>query len=473
MSSKSKSIGIALPNQAAAIEQRFGLIEYRQIDTLQNYSNNPRKHPERQLVKLMSSISEFGFAVPALVDENNVIIAGEARIAAAKRLGMREVPIIVAHQWSKAQVRAYRIADNKLAELAIWDDATLAIELSAIIELDEIPIEILGLETAEADLLFDESNGSGDAKDEADEQLEPPVIPVTRKGDIWLLGKHRMLCGSSLEAANWNALLAGETGAMACVDMPFNVPISGHVSGLGKVKHAEFTMASSEMSKPEFTQFLTDAIAAMLPHLKDGAVLQLFMDWRHMGEMLAAIEANGLTLINLCVWNKTNGGMGSLYRSKHELVFIAKKGRAPHTNNVQLGKHGRYRTNVWDYAGINSFGKSRMADLADHPTVKSTALVADAIRDVSHPGEIVLDGFLGSGTAILAAERTKRRCFGIEIEPRYVDVAIRRWEAMTGKQAVLECTGQRFAEVAAERPPADPESASDDLANTQPETIAE
>lgn len=473
MSSKSKSIGIALSNQAAAIEQRFGPIEYRPIECLKPYSNNPRKHPDRQLVKLMSSISEFGFVWPVLVDEDGTIIAGEARIIAAERLGMHEVPVIIAHHWSAAQVRAYRIADNKLAELATWDFEAFAIEIAAIIEIGETPIEILGLETAEVDLLFDEINRSDGAKDEADEQIEPPVIPVTRTGDIWLLGKHRLLCGSSLEAESWASLMAGETAAMACVDFPYNVPISGHVCGLGKVKHADFQAASGEMSKPEFTQFLTEAIEAMLPHLKDGAVLQLFMDWRHMGEILAAIEANGLTLINLCVWNKTNGGMGSLYRSKHELVFIAKKGKAPHTNNVELGRHGRYRTNVWDYAGINSFSKSRMADLADHPTVKSTALVADAILDVSHPGEIVLDGFLGSGTAILAAERTKRRCFGIEIEPRYVDVAIRRWEAMTGKEAVLECTGQSFAEVAAVRLPTDPESASDDPANTQPETIPE
>jgi DNA modification methylase len=189
----------------------------------------------------------------------------------------------------------------------------------------------------------------------------------------------------------------------------------------------------------------------MTAHLKDGAVVDLCMDWRHMGQMLAAIEANGLALLNLCAWNKTNGGMGSLYRSKHELVFIAKKGSAPHTNNVELGKHGRYRTNVWDYAGVNTFGKSRMADLADHPTVKPVALVADAIRDVTKPGEIVLDAFMGSGTTILAAERTRRRGYGIEIAPGYVDVALRRWQAMTGLDATLESTGRTFAEVAFER----------------------
>lgn len=473
MSKNTKAAEADLTNQIAAIEQRFGPIEYRPLDTFQNYSKNPRKHPERQLVKLMSSISEFGFVWPVLVDEDGTIIAGEARIIAAERLAMHEVPVIIAHHWSKAQVKAFRLADNRLAELATWDEEMLAIELAAIIECDETPIEILGWETAEIDIVLEGADKNGDEPNPADKQFDLPKVPIAFSGDLWLLGKHRLLCGSSLEVTSWDQLMAGETAAMACVDFPYNVPISGHVCGLGKVKHAEFRAASGEMSKAEFIQFLTDAIAAMLPHLKEGAVLQLFMDWRSMGEMLAALEANGLTLINLCVWNKTNGGMGSLYRSKHELVFIAKKGRVPHTNNVELGKHGRYRTNVWDYAGINSFGKNRMANLADHPTVKSTALVADAIRDVSHPGEIVLDSCLGSGTTILAAERTKRRCFGIEIEPGYVDVAIRRWETLAGTEAVLATSGQSFAEVAAERLVAVSESGNDEPANIQSETIAE
>jgi len=257
---------------------------------------------------------------------------------------------------------------------------------------------------------------------------------------------------------------------MAFTDPPYNIKVAGHICGLGKVSHDEFAMASREMSKAQFTEFLSGFTSAMLPHLKDGAVLDICMDWRHLGELLAAIEQNGLSLLNLCAWNKTNGGMGSLYRSKHELVFIAKKGEAPHTNNVELGKHGRYRTNVWDYAGVNSFGSGRMEDFADHPTVKPTALVADAIRDVTDPGEIVLDAFMGSGTTILAAERTMRRGFGIEIAPGYVDVAIRRWMAMTGQEATLENTDQTFAEVSAERlaelsaddatqPPASPASA--------------
>lgn len=449
--SKSFRAGSALPNQLAAIEQRLGPIEYRSAESLKAYANNPRKHPEKQLVKLAASINEFGFALPVLVDDGSTIIVGEARVAAAKRVGMREVPVIVAHHWSAAQVRAYRLADNRLAEHATWDREALAMELAAIIEFDETPIEVLGWDTGEIDLILDEAGETEDSNDPADEQIEPPASPASRTGDLWLLGKHRLFCGSSLDENSWALLLGDEVAAMAFTDPPYNVKVSGHICGLGKVSHAEFAMASGEMSKAEFTEFLTEFIGRMTAQLRDGAVVDLCMDWRHMGEMLAAIEANGLTLLNLCAWNKKNGGMGSLYRSKHELVFIAKKGSAPHTNNVELGKHGRYRTNVWDYAGVNSFGKGRMADLADHPTVKPIALVADAIRDVTKPGDIVLDAFLGSGTTILAAERTGRRGYGIEIAPGYIDVAILRWQAMTGLGATLEATGQTFAEVAAER----------------------
>ena len=467
---KSKSTpSTTLPNELAALEQRLGPIEYRPVSSLNRYENNPRKHPEKQLVKLVGSIREFGFAAPVLVDEAGTIIAGEARVEAAKRVGLSEVPVLVAHHWSKAQVKAYRLADNRLAELGVWDKEVLATELSSIIEFDESPIEILGWDTGEIDVLLEETGApeSEESHDPADEQLPPPGEPVAQNGDLWLLGEHRLLCGSSLDAGCWERLLGGRTAAMTFTDPPYNVKVSGHVCGLGKVKHEEFAMASGEMTEAEFTQFLSSFIGAMLPHLKDGAVLDLCMDWRHQNELLAAISGNDLSLLNLCVWNKSNGGMGSLYRSRHELVFVAKKGKAPHTNNVELGKHGRYRCNVWDYPGINSFGKNRTEDMNDHPTVKPTALVADAVRDVTHPGEIVLDAFMGSGTTILACERTKRRGFGIEIAPAYIDVAIRRWEKLTGEEAVLEATGQTFAAVAEER-----SSTDDGEPSRQPAAVA-
>ena len=441
---------VKLPNQIAAVDRQLGPIKNISVDELKAYERNPRKHPEKQIIKLMASVREFGIAMPILVDVNNVIIAGAAVFEAAVRLGIKQVPIIVADQWSKSQVRAYRLASNRLAEQSSWDEELLAVELSAIIEFDEVPVEILGWEAAEIDLILDGAE-AGPKLDPADEVPEPSGPIISRADDLWLLGSHRLLCGSALEPMVWIQLMEGKSAAMAFTDLPFNAPINRHVCGLGKVKHAEFQMASGEMSPAEFEQFLTTAVAQISNNLADGAVFDFCLDWRMVSESYAAFKVNGLRILNLCVWNKNNGGMGSLYRSMHELIIIGKKGKAPHTNNVQLGKHGRYRTNVWDYAGVNSFGRTRDADLADHPTVKPTALVADAIRDVTKPGEIVIDGFVGSGTTILAAERTKRICYGIDIEPRYVDVAIRRWEKVTGKRATLAETGETHAEVAARR----------------------
>lgn len=435
----------------ADLQASLGEIEYRPLKELAPFAGNPRKHPEKQLVKLTASMQQFGIPVPLLVSDTGEVIAGHARLEAARRLGMSEVPVIVACGWSAARIRAYRIADNRIAELAEWDDDLLRIELAALIEIDEMPVEILGFDMGEIDTLLEGDKRTGVATDPADALPDTPVEPVARVGDLWVLGKHRLMCGSSLDAEVWAGLMQGAVAAMIFQDAPYNVPINGHVSGLGKIRHDEFAMASGEMSKDSFTRFLADQLAAVVPHLKDGGVLTLAMDWRHSPEILAALSSQALELLNMCVWNKTNGGMGSLYRSKHELFWIARKGKAPHTNNVQLGRHGRYRTNVWDYAGVNTFGRSRMADLADHPTVKPVALVADAIRDVTKAGEIVLDGFMGSGTTLLAAERTGRVAYGIELEPRYIDVAIRRWEALSGKDARLSETGESFAEVAARR----------------------
>ena len=431
---------------------RLGPIAYRSPGELIAVKRNARKHPERQLVALEASIREFGFNAPVLVTADSEIIAGHARIEAAKRLRLPEIPTISAEHLSPAQVRAYRLADNRLPELASWDMQALAEELGQIISLDEIEVESMGWATAEIDAIFaQESDANGSSGDPADALPDTPEHPVARSGDLWTLGSHRLLCGSALEPASWSRLLNGKVAGMIFSDPPYNVKVDGHVGGLGKVKHAEFAQASGEMTREEFTAFLTDFLAAMVPHVRDGGIADICMDWRHLRELHDAIDANGLSMLNLCCWNKTNGGMGSLYRSKHELVAITKVGKAPHINNVQLGKHGRYRTNVWDYAGVNTFGTGRMADLADHPTVKPMALVADAIRDVTKPGDIVLDGFMGSGTTLLAAERTGRAGYGTEIEPRYIDVAIQRWQSMTGDAAILEGDGRTWHAIAAER----------------------
>jgi DNA modification methylase len=436
-----------LHNAQAIVDQRLGPIEYRPTDELKAYDNNPRKHSEKQITQLMASIGHFGFAMPVLVDPEGVLITGHARIEAARRLGIISIPVIVAENWSRAQVKAYRLADNRLAEAATWDADLLRIELKSIIEIGEVPIELLGWSTGEIDVLLD-----GDptiANEESDELLTPPATPVARLGDTWLLGKHRLFCGSSLEPLNWVSLMNGRSGALALTDPPFNVKINGHVSGSSR--HDEFAMASGEMSSAEFVSFNEQYLSNMKLHLTDGAIVMAFMDHNHLSDLMDASKKAGLKHMNLCVWVKSNGGMGSLWRSQHELVLVLKHGTGPHTNNVELGKHGRYRTNVWHAAGANSFGSSRDQDLADHPTVKPTALLAEAIRDVSKPGEIVLDAFAGSGSTILACERTKRICHAMEIEPKYIDVALRRWEAMTGLEAVLESTGETFAQVAERR----------------------
>ena len=235
---------------------------------------------------------------------------------------------------------------------------------------------------------------------------------------------------------------------MVFTDPPYNVPIDGHVCGLGRVRHGEFVMASGEMDEEQFTSFLTTVLRNLAAHSQDGSVHYVCMDWRHMGELLAAGRAAYTELKNLCVWNKDNGGMGSFYRSKHELVFAFKNGTAPHINNFELGQNGRYRTNVWDYPGANSLKAERMEELRMHPTVKPLALVADAIRDCSHRGGLILDPFVGSGTTLMAAERTGREACVLELDPRYIDTIIQRWQAAGGEDAVHADSGETFAGIA-------------------------
>lgn len=429
----------------------LGPVEQIPIDLLKPYPGNARTHDERQLAKIRSSLEAFGWMNPILAEQDGTIIAGHGRWLAAKSLGLKQCPVIRAEHLTPDLARAYRLADNRLAELSGWDQDLVQIELQHLssIELD-FNLETIGWDHAEIDLLLDPV--TDEAGDPADENVPPPAeIAVTALGDLWLLDKHRLLCGSALEAEAFATLMDGNKATMVFVDAPYNVPISGHVSGLGKTQHREFAMASGEMSDAEFQGFLATNAQLLVANAEDGAILMMCMDWRGLLNLQLAVRQVGLTAINLAVWVKASGGMGSLWRSQHELVLITKKGKAPHRNNVELGKHGRYRTNCWKYPGVNSFGKGRMEQLSGHPTPKPIAMVADAIRDVSHRGEIVLDSFVGSGTTLLAAERTKRIGYGMDLDPVYIDLTIRRWEKMTGRSATLAETGQNFADVQRER----------------------
>jgi DNA modification methylase len=415
---------------------------------LQPYSCNPRTHSQKQIRQIAESIEAFGFTSPILIDDAGTVLAGHGRLEAAKLLGWAKVPCIRLEHLSAAQRRAYVLADNKLAELAGWDEDLLALELRGLVELDpSFDLRLTGFEAPEIDFLLDgsQSEVTGDLEDDRVPPL--PDRSVSRQGDLWILGPHRLLCGDATHEASYAALMGDERAQMVFTDPPYNVPINGHVCGLGSVQHREFVNASGEMSPSQFVAFLKNSLGQAVRVCAEGAILFVCMDWRHMGEMLEAGTAVLSPLKQLIVWSKDNAGMGTFYRSKHELIFVFKNGEAAHVNNFELGQHGRYRTNVWSYKGVNSFGKTRQ-DLALHPTVKPVQMIADAIKDVSSRGGIVLDCFGGSGSTLIAAEKTGRRARLLELDPLYVDTIVRRYESYAHDEAVLAATGQTFAQVA-------------------------
>jgi DNA modification methylase len=421
-------------------------ITYLPLASLKPAPRNARTHSRKQIGQIADSIKTFGWTNPILISDEGHIIAGHGRVAAARLLGLREVPTLRLSGLTPSQIKAYRIADNRLAELAGWDRELLVLELGELLEAPlEFELEIIGFETAEIDLLIDGKSAANPGEDEFEADTNGPA--VSQLGDVWQLGHHHVICGDSLDAATYDQLMQGKQADLVLCDPPYNVKIDGHVSGLGQHQHREFAMASGEMSESRFIAFLTRVFRLLAEHSRDGAISFQFMDWRHAYEMLTAGREVYGDLKNICVWAKDNGGMGSLYRSKHELVFVFKNGTAPHVNNVELGRFGRYRTNVWEYAGMNSMHAARDEALGFHPTVKPVAMLADAILDCSNRADIVLDAFLGSGSTLLAAERTGRVCHGIEIDPLYVDVAVRRWQRKNGKEARLVGTEQTFAEV--------------------------
>lgn len=418
---------------------------YKDPKALKLRANNPRIHSKKQIGQLQKSIEKFGFVRPVLIDENDEIVAGNGSTMAAMELGMSDIPTVSIAHLSAAEIRAYVIADNKLAENSGWDRNLLALQLKELEVNLDFEVDALGFETAEVDLLVGDLNQSTDAADVIPE-ITTDTPAVTQLGDIWQIGDHFLTCGDSTKSEAYRQLLVKKRAQAVFTDPPFNVKIQGHVSGLGKQKHREFAMASGEMSKIEFTGFLSSVVSNLKAFSTDGSLHYLCMDWRHMSELLEAGSAY-TELKNLCVWAKTNAGMGSLYRSQHELVFVYKNGTAAHINNVELGRFGRNRSNLWTYAGVNTFSRDRDAELSMHPTVKPVALVADVILDSTKRDGIVLDAFAGSGTTLIAAEKTGRRGYGIELDPIYCDTIIRRFEQVYNIQAVHVETEKNFSEV--------------------------
>jgi DNA modification methylase len=419
-------------------------IQFLPISALKLYARNPRTHSPKQVRQIAASIRRFGFVNPILVDAAGEVIAGHGRVEAAKLLSMESVPTIRLDCMTDAEKRAYIIADNKLAENAGWDHELLALELEYLSEFNlDLDLTITGFETAEIDLLLGEASATADADDEVPAVIEESIL-VTQPGDLWVLGHHRLLCGDARRPQSFQQLLGGGLAQVVLTDPPYNVPIAGHASGGGATKHPDFKMASGEMSVEEYVAFLTSVFGNLVTYSSDGAIAFIFSDWRHLWEMLSALRGTYTELKNVCIWNKSNGGQGSFYRSKHEMVFVAKTGTGPHINNVELGRFGRNRTNIWDYPGVNSFHKGRLDDLAMHPTVKPVAMVADAIMDCSRRGGIVLDCFGGSGTTLIAAQKTARRGYLMEVDPKYVDVTIERFQKQTGEKAIHAGTNLTF-----------------------------
>jgi DNA modification methylase len=424
-----------------------------EISRLKPNPRNARTHSKRQIRQVADSIKEFGFLVPVIVDETSTILAGHARYAAAKLLGLSELSAVVVEGLSPGKKRALMLADNKITENAGWDREVLALELSELSEIlleDKLDMSITGFAAAEIDLLVDDHQGG--ASHPVDD-IDPNLITTkstTVPGDLWLLGRHRLLCGDARTSVDVQRLIDGELASMAFLDPPYNVQIKS-VVGRGKIKHKEFAMASGELSSPQFTAFLAETFDQAASASKNGAVHYICMDWRHLRELFDAGAKIFGEPLNVAVWVKSNAGQGSFYRSQHEHIGVFRVGDQQHLNNVELGRYGRNRSNVWHYAGANAFRAGRMEDLEAHPTVKPVALVSDAIKDCTRQHDIVLDTFCGSGTTILAAERTGRRAYALDIEPKFIDLAIRRWQAFTRKDAILAGSDQCFSDIEQER----------------------
>ena len=428
-----------------------GQIELLPLATLRTNPKNARRHSSKQLAQIAASLRTFGFLSPIIIDENNMVLAGHGRLAAARLEGIAKIPVIRFAHLTAAQKRAYIIADNKIAEQAGWDRELLAIELdelSRLLPAEGIDVSVTGFAIGEIDPLIADFQDARPAPEDA--VLDLPEHPISRRGDHWQLDKHALFCGDAQDQSVFARLMGSRKAAAVFTDPPYNRDARA-IGGRGRIRHDSFAFASGEMSSSQFRKFLRCTLTNGVAVSTLGAVHFVCMDWRHIADLIFVGSALYDAMLNLVVWAKTNAGQGSFYRSQHELIGVFRVGDNPHRNNVELGRFGRNRSNVWTYAGVNSFGRERMQNLAAHPTVKPVALVADALLDCTARGDIVLDQFLGSGTTLLAAEKVGRIARGIEFEPRYVDVAIQRWQQFTKLEAVLVGDGRTFDQVAEER----------------------
>jgi DNA modification methylase len=408
-------------------------------------ARNVRKVKPGHLREVATAITSLGFCDPVLIDERNTVLDGVVRVEAAKLLGLTHVACVRADHLTAAERRLLRVALNRLSEKGSWDLDTLKLEIKELV-LEDAPIEITGFSMPEIDrIIIGEKPAAVETGPLAP---EPGAKPIVQVGDIFILGEHQVICGDATDPDVLETLMfGGDTARLILTDEPYNVPFADHKIS---EEHQEFLLSSGEMDDAKLRAFNTAWIGTCLPYLCDGGLCATFIDWRGYPALVAAALELGLAPFDLIVWAKTKGGMGSLYRSQHELLPLFKKGNAPHIDNVKLGNKRRGRSNVWTYPGARLGSEARDGP-SHHPTVKPVAMLEDALPDMTERGDIVIDPFLGSGSTLIACEKTGRRCRGIELDPLYVEVILRRYEAVTGQAAVLENTGETFAELAVRR----------------------
>lgn len=423
--------------------------EYIAVNELKPYPGNARKHPKKQIRGIAESIKTLGFNSPLIVNEGNRVLAGHGRLEAAKLLGLEEVPITRVMGLSDTQQRAFALADNKHALNSNWDSQKLAIEIKSLLNITDSGFDITatGFAMGEVDVVIGEAEDPRPASLDKVPAIDRTQPPISRNGDLWGIGENRLLCGDARSPSAYSLLLGTNTAQLIFADPPYNVKVSGHARGGGQVHHEEFAMASGEMSEADFVAFLQLVLTTLTSISINGAIFFVCMSWGHLFELLSAARASGLELKNLCAWIKGRAGMGSLYRSGHELIAVLKSGRAAHTNNIELGRFGRDRSNVWSYPGFNVLQAGQTGVLNAHPTIKPVALVEDAILDCSDRGAVVVDPFTGSGTTLIAAQRTGRRGFGIELDPYYVDLALTRFRDAFKIEPVHLETGETFSDL--------------------------
>ena len=408
-------------------------VERRSVKDLVPYDRNPRVHPQEQIDQLANSIEEWGWTFPILIDENNNVLSGHGRLLAAKKLGIDEVPCLVSVGWSQSQKTAYIIADNKIAEQSRWDDDLLKSLMSDVGDGltfdDSFDLDLLGFDKDELnEFLLEDRQGLTDA----DQVPEAPETPITRGGDVWVLGNHRLMCGDSTKMDEVERLMDGQKADMVFTDPPYNADYKS----LGSNELLRQGIKNDSMSDDRFESFISDFLRVKFEHTKQGASYYICCNWKDSyPRFYNNLTETGVNVSSCIVWNKGSGGMGwQDYRYQYEFIIYAFKQDAAHS-----WYGDRTQTDIWS---VNREARQNYI----HPTQKPVEIIEKALKNSSKSKHLVLDLFGGSGSTLIACEKTNRNAYLMELDPKYCDVIIKRWQEFTGENAILESTGKMYGD---------------------------